>query len=129
MPNLTQLRLAAREIFDEALSAVDAGEAIRGALQIKGSQLTVRDMTVDLGNKSVFSIAIGKAALPMAIALEGIVGEKLAAGVLAGPGAGQPAAHAMQKKLSSRWQRYEGGHPLPTEASLSAASAAFVLLD
>ena len=49
MPNLTQLRLAARAIFDETLLAVDAGEAVRRALHLEGSQLTVRCRRYSLG--------------------------------------------------------------------------------
>jgi glycerate-2-kinase len=41
MPNLTQLRLAAREIFDETLKAIDAGAAVRRAVRLTESQLSV----------------------------------------------------------------------------------------
>jgi hydroxypyruvate reductase len=37
--------------------------------------------------------------------------------------------NAVGQKLSKRWQYSEGGHPIPTEASLAAAEAAFELLD
>ena len=60
MPNLMQLRLAAREIFDETLRAVDAGEAVRRALHLEGSRLTVQDAPINLGNRRIYSIAIGK---------------------------------------------------------------------
>ena len=132
MPNLMQLRLAAREIFDETLRAVDAGEAVRRALHLEGSQLTVEDALIDLGNRRVYSIAIGKAALPMAIALEDVIGERFIAGLIVGPIAGQPQGRDIAlppRKFSTRWQWCEGGHPLPTKTSLIAAEEAFALLD
>src|SRR5437016_2416579 len=132
MPTLTQLRHAAREIFNEALRAVDAGEAVRGALHLEGSRLTVRDAHIELGNRRVCSIAIGKAALPMAIALEDVIGERFIAGLIVGPIAGQPQGRDIAlppRKFSTRWQWWEGGHPLPTKTSLIAAEEAFALLD
>ncbi len=42
MPNLTQLRFAAREIFEAALRAVDPGEAVRRAVRLNGSRLNIR---------------------------------------------------------------------------------------
>lgn len=128
MSNLTQLRLAAREIFEAALRAVDAGEALRQSVRLEGFRLLIGDVFFDIRERSVYSVAIGKAALPMAAALEEVVGEKLAAGVIAGPALPQSRTKTA-RKLGHRWQRFEGGHPLPTEASLLAANAAFDLLE
>ena len=55
----------------------------------------------------IYSIAIGKAARSMALGLQDALGDKLSARVV----------------VSS------GGHPLPNEASLTSARAAFALLD
>ena len=133
MPNLTQLRLAVREIFDEALRAVDAADAVRRTARIDGQTLRIVDANIDLAaNKPVYAIAIGKAALPMAIALEDILGDRFRAGLIAGPIAGQPLGRNIAmppRKLTTHWQWCEGGHPLPTRSTLSAASEAFALLE
>src|SRR5438876_803798 len=130
MPNLTQLRLAARDIFDETLRAVDAGEAVRRAVHLKGSQLTVQDATIELSNRWIYSIAIGKAALPMALALEDTIGERFIRGLIVGPVRTPPACSTPEACVPpSRWQWREGGHPLPTKTSLVAAEEAFALLD
>jgi hydroxypyruvate reductase len=60
----------------------------------------------------------------MASALEDVLGDQLSEGVIAAPG--RNAGKGMLRKL---WQYFEGGHPLPNEASLAAAEAAFELLD
>ena len=128
MPNLTQLRLAAREIFDEMLHAVDVGDAVRRAIRLDGFQLNVCDVTIDLGNRRIYSVAIGKAAFKMACALEQMLGDSFTAGFMSGPsasGLGEQPALA----LSRRWRSCEGGHPLPNQNSLLAGAEAFDLLE
>jgi glycerate 2-kinase len=127
MPNLTQLRLAAREIFDETLRAVDAGDAIHRTLRLNGSQLNVGDTTIDIGNRSIYSVAIGKAASPMAHALEQVLGDSFTAGLISGPPLPRFKEMA-ESRPETRWRWFEGGHPLPNQTSLLAATEAFDLL-
>lgn len=125
MPNLFQLRLIAREIFDEALHAGNAEAAVRQAVRMEGLRLSVYETSFELSpGAQVYSVAIGKAARAMAVAIEDVVGDRLFEGVIAAP-----AVNAVGQKLSKRWQYFEGGHPIPNEASLAAAEAAFALLD
>jgi hydroxypyruvate reductase len=124
MPNLTQLRLAAREIFDQTMLAVDAGAAISRVVRLIGSRLSIDGATFDIGNRSVYSVAVGKAAFKMALALEQVLGDSFTAGLLSGP---QPAG-LRELTLSDRWRIHQGGHPLPNETSLLAATEAFELL-
>jgi hydroxypyruvate reductase len=124
MPNLTQLRLAAREIFDETLRAVDPSAALKRAVRLNGSRLIVGDATFEVANRKIYSVAIGKAAFKMASALEQVLANSFSAGLMSGP---QPA-EVSEKPLSDRWRLYQGGHPLPDEASLMAAGEAFKLL-
>jgi len=75
----------------------------------------------DLSSTPLFAVAIGKAAVAMALGVEDTLGDKLARGVISAP--------ASSASLSERWEFYAGGHPLPNEASLAAAQSAFTLLD
>jgi hydroxypyruvate reductase len=127
VPNLTQLRLAAREIFDETLNAVDAGAAVRGAVRLAESQLSVCNTAIELGNRKIYSVAIGKAAFTMASTLEQTLGDSFTAGLMSGPH-GHTSNQLPEWKLNSRWRHFEGGHPLPNETSLLAATEAFRLL-
>jgi hydroxypyruvate reductase len=129
MPNLTQLRMAAREIFDEALRGVNAEEAVRRAVQLEGSRINFCGAaTIEISeSRSVYSIAIGKAASAMASALDVILGDRIAAGVVAGNITGYVTA-GERVSLSSRWQIFQGGHPEPNDQSLAAAQASFALL-
>ena len=98
----------ARTIFDHALTSVDPRAAVEQAIS-----------RLNISSRSVYSIAIGKAAASMAVGLEEALGEKLSAGVISAP----------EPFESKRWKSFVGGHPLPNEASLEAARAAFALLD
>jgi hydroxypyruvate reductase len=103
-----ELHRNARAIFDYALSAVDPQPAVTKAI----TQL-------ELSSRSIYSIAIGKAATSMARGLDDALGDKLTAGVIT----------STSLHLAPHWQNSLGGHPIPNEASLAAAQAAFGLLD
>src|SRR5258708_6231092 len=131
MSNLTQLRLAARQIFDETLNAVDAGVAVRRAVRLTESRLSVNDATIDMGNRKIYSVAIGKAAFTMAYSLEKVLGNSFAAGFMSGPVL-SPSLLGISRvhewTFKTRWRWCEGGHPLPSRTSLLAATEAFELL-
>ncbi|HLL76909.1 MAG TPA: DUF4147 domain-containing protein, partial [Pyrinomonadaceae bacterium] len=56
--------------------------------------------------------------------LDRILGRRLTGGVVSAP----PLPRDLASQLSARWRVFEGGHPLPNEASLEAARASFELL-
>ncbi len=132
---LSELRRAAQEIFAEALRGVDAGAAVRHAVKLDDGQLSILDTVYNLeGSRSpLYAIALGKAALQMAAALNEITGTQLTRGVVAGPTPCADVDTTYSKQwlppFSSRWQVFEGGHPLPNEASLAAARAAIELVE
>ena len=136
MPNLTQLRLVAREIFSDAFLAVDAGVAVRRAVRLEDAHLSVCDTVIDLSiQQPIYSIAIGKAAFAMASALGEILGERLTAGVLSsnasryGTPNGRGSERAETPQVPNlRYRVFQGGHPEPNEQSLAAAEACFDLL-
>src|SRR5688572_33423926 len=109
MANLMHLRLAAREIFEESLRAVDAGDAVRRAVQFKG---TVSIGDLDLSNRCIYAIAFGKAALAMAGALNEILGESLTGGLLIDP---RRFTLDQEIPLPKPWFCWNGGHPLRSE--------------
>ncbi len=98
----------ARAIFDHALSSVNPRQAVKNAITDEW-----------LNRSRIYAIAIGKAAASMAFGLEEALGKKLSAGVISAP----------EPFESRQWKSFVGGHPLPNEASLHAARAAFALLD
>jgi glycerate 2-kinase len=123
MSNLSKLRTAASEIFDEALRGVDAEDAVRRAVRFNASSFSVCDIPIN--NKPIYAIAIGKAALSMSLGLEQSLGQFFKAGVLVGPSPNLAQAEWLSK---SRWKWYVGGHPVPNRESLAAAADAVGLL-
>lgn len=126
MTDSAHLKRAAQGIFGAALGSVDAGQAVRDAVRVEGSRLSICETKFDLSlhqKKSIYALAIGKAAVPMALALESILGPQIFRGLIVGSNTVQ----ALQK-FSPAWRVIEGSHPLPDEASLKAAEAAFALL-
>ena len=118
--DLAQLRQSAREIFQAALRSVDAQEVTAGAISVEQNVIRIVESSVD-GDLPVFVVAIGKAAGSMAQSLDQTLGHRIASGVMTVP-------QDTETHLSTKWQQFRGGHPLPNEESLAAAEAAFKLL-
>ena len=111
----------AREIFQRTLTVIDATTTVRRAVSRDGERLRVVDEEVDLSAfPRVIVIAIGKASVAMAEAMEEILGEKLTDGLVV-TNARPPAARL-------RLPLFLGGHPVPNEGSLEAATRALELL-
>lgn len=121
MPNLNQLHRCAREIFDAALASVDPREAVKQAIVRDGPTVEVCGERFDTSTTPIFAVALGKAAASMARGVEDSLGDGLTRGVISAP--------PLSESLSRRWEIFEGGHPLPNEASLQAAESAFNLID
>src|SRR2546423_4500940 len=113
MANLTQLRIAAREIFDEALRAADPMAAMRANVRIDGPSLRAGEISADIRVRNIYSIAIGKAAAKLAAGLNEILGERLSAAVVT-----TNDTQLKRNHLGNRWQIFYGGHPEPDESRL-----------
>ncbi|MGA9997552.1 MAG: DUF4147 domain-containing protein, partial [Pyrinomonadaceae bacterium] len=129
MSNTHNLRRAALEIFAETIRSVNSCEAVRRAVRLEGSLLRVCDTTIDLAasQTKIYSIAVGKAAREMAVALDDALGERLAAGLFTGEQENN-FPQTPSKDFFKRWRAYAGGHPLPNALSLEAARRAFEIL-
>lgn len=130
MPNF-DLKKLVRAIFTDALQSINAQTAVSKTVQISDdAHLKIGDEIYDLTTLSIYSVAIGKAAYPMATAIDKILGDKLQAGIVAGVVPQQSAEknNSEQQNLSAKWKFFAGGHPLPNEASFAAARSCFELL-
>ncbi len=114
MKSQRQLRSDVARIWTAALRAVDPAAAVRRFVKREGSKLLVDRQYFDLDRvKRVWVLGAGKAAAPMARALEGILGDRLTGGlVVTRYGHGLPL-----RKL----ELIEAGHPLPDANSVAAA--------
>jgi len=79
MKSQRNLRSDAARIWSAAIRAVEPEAAVRRFVSRRGNALRVGDRRIDLKRAGqVWILGAGKAAAPMARALEGILGEHLA---------------------------------------------------
>ncbi len=111
-----RLRADALAIFRAGVAAADPFRALRSRLRLQGDELIAGDHRLPLSATGrVFVVGVGKAAAPMAAAVEEIVGDRLARGIAVTKyGHHQPLRNV---------ELYEAGHPLPDAAGLAAAGA------
>ena len=114
MRSLIDLRAHAQDIFFAGLSAADPLDAINHAVQRKGHWLQAGDRAYDLDQfRRIYITGAGKAAARMALALEKLIGDRIAGGIVV-----VKYGHAV--KLGAT-EVIEAGHPLPDDAGLSGA--------
>lgn len=112
------LRTAAAELRQAALSAVDPGAAIRRHVCRKGDMLIVADRHYDMSEyERIFVIGGGKAAISMAGAITDILGKRMTKGV-----AVTKYEHTGDWS-ARRFEVIEAGHPVPDENSVRGARA------
>jgi glycerate-2-kinase len=105
-------REMALSVVNAALDAVDTAQVMASALAPDGDDLIVKDQRFDLSRfQRIYVAGIGKAAHKAAAALEGLLGTRLAGGVVIGTG---------EVAASLRLQTYAGTHPLPSAANVDA---------
>jgi hydroxypyruvate reductase len=117
-PNLRDIAL---EIFHRALAAIDVESVVRASVQLDADRLLIGADEVDLSRfKRVVVIAVGKASVAMARAVEGSLGPPLADGLV--------VTNAVVGESARLLPVIVGGHPLPNPGSLDAASRALKVL-
>lgn len=114
------LRRAAVRCLEAALSAADPYAAVHRAVRRVGDRLEVAEEPVDLDRRgAVYVLGGGKAGAAMAAALEQILDDGIAAGVVS-----VKYDHAVP---TARVRVMEAGHPLPDAAGVAAAEAVLAL--
>ena len=114
MRSLIDLRAHAREIFFAGLSAVDPLDAINHAVEREGRWLKIGDRSYDLDQfRRIYITGAGKAAARMALAIEKLLGDRIAGGLVV-------VKYGHGVKLGAT-EVVEAGHPVPDDAGLSVA--------
>lgn len=104
-----------RRIFHAALSAADPARAIRRTLSLKGPRLLAAGRAYDLRRiRRVMVVGAGKASVPMARAVSGVLRGRLDSAFVVAP-----AGATVGPK--SKIQVVEAGHPVPDRRGLKAA--------
>ena len=117
---LDQMEVHAREIFFAGLAAVEPKAAVTACCRLQKNILKVADQAYDLGTfDHIYVIGAGKAAAPMAAAVEILLGNRLSGGLLS---VKYGHTHPLKKI-----ELTEGGHPIPDAGGLKNAQRILAL--
>jgi glycerate 2-kinase len=121
MRSLKPQRRDARVIFEAGLIASDPELLIGRRLQIDGQILHAGERLYNLANHGdLYVVGAGKATARMALAVEALLGERIAGGIIIV----KPGHRVPLKKL----EVVEAGHPIPDQAGINATEAIIELL-
>jgi hydroxypyruvate reductase len=117
-----ELREVARELFRKALQAADAYGATVRALRRDGPAFLVAGRRIELGKSSrIHVVGAGKASAPMAAAVEDVLGDLVADGVVVAK-----EGHSVPlRRIAVR----EAGHPVPDQRGLRATEEVLRVID
>lgn len=119
---ITGLRGVAEGAFNEALLAADPEEAVHRHFRLRDDVLRVGDIDYFLSRfQRIFVIGAGKASVRMALAVERILGPKVAGGLIV-------TRRGQSGRLKNILVR-EAGHPLPDEDGVRAAEEMIELVE
>ncbi len=117
-----ELRQAALDIAEHALSQVDPYKATTALLSLEGDTLTVGHLKLDLSRRgAVYVLGAGKASLPIARALEDVLGDRITDSLVTVK-EGQEAGTRLIRLT-------EASHPLPDERGFEASKEMMRLAD
>jgi len=109
-----QLRSDAVAIFNGAVTAVDPANAVRRYVHINDSAIAVADRSYAFHRcRNIYIIGAGKAAVPMAQALESLLGEPLRGGIVV-------TKYGQARRLG-KVHVLEAAHPIPDLAGEDGA--------
>jgi glycerate 2-kinase len=115
-----KLHQALDAIQQSALDAVDPRKAVLNFLRRENDHLSIDGQSYPLSDRRVFLVGAGKAAVPMAQAVETILGDQLEEGLVI---VKYGHVASLQKTLV-----LEGAHPEPDEAGCKAAQSLLAFL-
>jgi glycerate 2-kinase len=119
--SLKQQRLDARIIFEASLAAADPILLVQRSLQLDGAILQAGKRLYELARYSnLYVVGAGKAAAKMARAVEALLGERIAGGIVI-----VKHGHSIPLK---KLKIVEAGHPIPDPAGIKATEAIIRLL-
>jgi hydroxypyruvate reductase len=123
IPQKQTLREDAVAIFGAALAAANAGDAVKRHLQRTEIQIRAGKARFTLNRiDRVFVVSVGKAAAPMAEAIEQRLGDHFSKGLIV-------TKHGHAAGYAGHCEVIESSHPVPGDESLRAGHAVLALLE
>jgi glycerate 2-kinase len=110
-------------LITAALAAVNPYNAIQNHLQIDGDNLVIDDRVINLTNKDIRCVAVGKASVPMARSIHELLGSRISQGLVV-----TKYDHLKDVRFPANWETIESAHPVPDDLSLHAGDRVWELL-
>ena len=111
------------KIIAAALAAVDPYNAIQNHLQLDGDNLVIDERVINLTNKDIRCVAVGKGSVPMARSIHTLFGDKISQGLVV-----TKYDHLDDAQFPINWEVIESAHPVPDDRSLHAGDRVWELL-
>jgi hydroxypyruvate reductase len=116
-----ELRAHAQEIFAAGLKSADPFAAVRRHVDLRNDQLVIDGRTYDLARtRHIVVVGCGKAAAPMALALEQLLENRISSGAV--------VVKYGHGRLLRKVKVIEAGHPIPDEAGRDGARQVYDLV-
>ena len=106
-----------------ALAAVNPFNAIQNHLQLDGDNLVMGDRTINLTDRDIRCVAVGKGSVPMARSIHALFGSRISQGLVV-----TKYAHLGDLILPNNWETIESAHPVPDNCSLHAGDLVWQIL-
>jgi glycerate 2-kinase len=110
-------------LITAALAAVNPYNAIQNHLRLDGDNLIIDDRVINLTNKDIRCVAVGKASVPMARSIHELLGSRIERGLVV-----TKYDHLKDVKFPANWETIESAHPVPDDRSLHAGDRVWELL-
>jgi glycerate 2-kinase len=111
------------QLITAALAAVNPFNAIQNHLRLDSDNLIIGDRVINLTNKDIRCIAVGKASVPMARSIDTLLGSRISQGLVV-----TKYNHLGDVKFPDNWEVIESAHPVPDDRSLHAGDRMWELL-
>ncbi len=102
-------------LITAALAAVDPYNAIQNHLRLTGDKLVIGNNVINLTNKDIRCLAVGKASVPMARSIYALLGDRILKGLVV-----TKYDHLGDAQFPANWAVIESAHPVPDDRSLAA---------
>jgi glycerate 2-kinase len=111
------------QLIVAALAAVNPFKAIQNHLRLDGEDLTIGDRSINLTDRDIRCLAVGKGSVPMARSIHALLGSRISQGLVV-----TKYAHLGDAKFPNNWECIESAHPVPDDRSLHAGDRVWTLL-
>jgi glycerate 2-kinase len=111
-------------LISAALAAVNPFNAIQNHLRLDGDNLVIGDSVINLTDRDIRCVAVGKGSVPMARSIHSLLGSRISQGLVV-----TKYAHLGDLKLPANWECIESAHPVPDDRSIHAGDRVWQLLN